>query len=276
MCILITGASGFIGKNLINFFKKNKIKCFSLDLKDSQINHDISKSLLKNKYLKKLNPKIIIHLAALSRIKTCLKNIGKTFDVNITGTKNILEYALVKKAKVIFASSYTCHGDISINPYTLSKFIGEKICEYYKNEYNLKICIARFFNVYGENQDKVGERASLIGIFENNKVNNLQFKIYGNGLNKNNFIHINDLCVAIKKICKIKFKCDIFNLGHSESYSLKEITKIFKTKNVIYLNKSKHDVDIKKINFKKTYKKLKWKPKINLKNYISNFLKKIK
>ena len=265
MCILITGSSGLIGTNLINFFKEKKINFIDLDLKNSTIKHDITKNFSSNKKLETLKPKTIIHFAAISRIKTCLNNTDKTFEVNIKGTKNVLEYAFKKKAKVIFASSYTCHGDYFLNPYTFSKYLGEELCSYYNQYYGLKINILRLFNIYGI-------AANLVRIFENNKKNNLPFEIYGDGKNKKHFIHINDVCEGIFKLMKKDFNFETFNFGESKKYSIKKISSLFKAKKIIYLSKSKHDVNVTNINMEETYEKLNWKPKINLENYIKLFV----
>jgi len=273
MCILITGSSGFIGTNLINFLKEKKINFVDLDLENSTIKHDITKNFLLNKKLETLNPKTIIHFAAISRIKTCLSNTDKTFEVNIKGTKNVLEYALEKKAKVIFASSYTCHGNYFLNPYTFSKYLGEELCIYYNQYYGLKINILRLFNIYGIGQKKTGNAANLVGIFENNKENNLPFEIYGDGKNKKHFIHINDVCEGIFKLMKKDFNFEIFNFGESKKYSIKKISSLFKANRIIYLPKSKHDIDVANINMEETYEKLNWKPRINLDNYINLFVK---
>lgn len=145
--IVITGGSGRFGSILQKKYHSNKL----FYPKKSQLNILSTKSI--EKYLKKIKPKILIHLAALSRpMSVHDKNIYKSIDLNIIGTANVVKICSKLKIKLIyFSTNYVYEGKkgnyketdpvLPVNNYAWSKLGGESSVQMYKNSLILRVCM---------------------------------------------------------------------------------------------------------------------------------------
>ena len=220
--ILITGSEGFVGKNLIRYLKnysfqiiETKDKSFDLKLNESW------KQIEKCDYL--------IHLAGKSFVPKSWEEPARFIENNILLITNALEYCRVNKTKLIFLSSYL-YGNCkkmpikenapieATNPYALSKLLSEKLCYFYKNNFQVNNIILRVFNLYGPGQPK---EYLLSKITNQVRYENL---IKVDDLSpKRDYVYIDDLCSAIVKAINYKGNEHIFNIGSGKSYSVKEI-----------------------------------------------------
>ena len=161
--IIISGSSGFIGKNLINLISQtNKYQIITLD-----INNGID--LTQNEQLLSLPPfDIFIHLANLLYVPASYQNPAVFYRVNYLTTLNALELCRKNNAKMIYISSYLYgnpkylpidenHPINPTNPYAQSKYICEKLCEGYYRDFKIKTIILRPFNIYG-----IGQKGDLL------------------------------------------------------------------------------------------------------------------
>ena len=145
--IVITGGSGRFGSILQKKYQSNKL----FYPKKSQLNILSTKSI--EKYLKKTKPKILIHLAALSRPMNIHDNdISKSIDLNIIGTANIVKICSKLNIKLIyFSTNYVYEGKkgnyketdpvLPVNNYAWSKLGGESSVQMYKNSLILRVCM---------------------------------------------------------------------------------------------------------------------------------------
>jgi len=145
--IVVTGGSGRFGSILQKKYKSNKLLYPSKE----QLNI-LSKESVE-KYLKKTNPKILIHLAGLSRpMKIHDNNICKSIDLNIIGTANIVKACSKLRVKLIyFSTNYIYQGKkgnyketdpvLPVNNYAWSKLGGESSVQMYKNSLILRVCM---------------------------------------------------------------------------------------------------------------------------------------
>ena len=158
--VLITGGSGFIGKNLFESLKRLNFEVLSIKGKDYT-------DLTDEKEIHKL-PKfdIIIHLAAFNYVPSSFENPINCYKNNINSTLNILEKTKNDKSSLIFFSSYIYgrpkylpideeHPREALNPYTQSKIICEDLCISYNRDYKIPITIFRPFNIYGPFQKPI-------------------------------------------------------------------------------------------------------------------------
>ncbi|MDB4256318.1 NAD-dependent epimerase/dehydratase family protein [Flavobacteriaceae bacterium] len=237
MKVLLTGSSGFIGSNLSTFLNDKNIEIFKVSKSEGYDLLDWSK--IQN--LPKCD--IIIHLAAYTFVPDSFENPRDYYYNNITITLNILELARSWNAKVIYMSSY-CYGppkyipvdeNHSINPhnpYSQTKWISEELCSAYSRDFGLSVIAFRLFNVYGPNQ----KGSFLIPEILNNIKHNNKVKLK-DPRPKRDFIHVNDVVLAIYKSLEIDFKgFNEFNLGTGRSISVKELVNAIK--------------DINKLDFK--------------------------
>ena len=156
--ILITGSSGFVGTNLINFFLRKKISFLGIDKIKSpyykNINFkkvDISNLKEIEKIFKKYKPKSVIHLAAISGVGSCHQNINKAFKVNIEGTFNVLYLARKYHCKKILLASSFATDKFYSNPnyYGFTKKSLENMALSFKKNFNLNIGVIKFSNIFG-------------------------------------------------------------------------------------------------------------------------------
>ena len=275
--ILITGSSGFIGKNLIdNLLTEYEIIGLSKKGEKSKINHIIKDvNEITSKDFK--NIFCVIHLAAITDPKICEDFPEKCITTNVLGTQKILEASRKNNCKIIYASTSHVYGIpkkipiseiASTSPtsiYAGSKLAGEILCESYQKQFNMDISIVRIFSVYGPKSNNHCVLPSIVKQMKNSNIIKL-----GNINSKRDFIFISDIIDAFKIILKNIDGFNIYNVGTEKSYSIKEICKKFEKlygKKIIIKNNLEQNrkIDAKNIICEATkLKKLGWKSKITL------------
>jgi len=280
MKILITGGAGFIGTNLIKkLVNKNNVVSLDNYVIGTKKNHikgatyiegdilDIDK-ILKNDF------DMCYHLAALSRIQPSFKNPYNTFKVNAEGVQHILDWAIKNSTKVIYSGSSSRHHNPHNSPYALYKFLGEEICKMYRKNFNIDIEIARFYNVYGPNEVLDGTWAAVIGLWRKQIKNDEKLTIIGDGNQKRDFTHIEDIVDGLIKIGFSEEKNkDAWEMGTGVNYSINEVYQMFKNKfniDCVYLPEQKGNYRETLRENNEMVEKLGWKPKDRLKEYIKN------
>jgi len=275
--ILITGSSGFIGKNLVeSLLSEYEIIGLSKKQKNSKSEHvtkDISK--ITSKDFK--NIFCVIHLAAITDLKVCKDFPDQCIATNVLGTQKILEAARKNNCKVIYASTSHVYGipkklpineTISTSPtsmYAGSKLAGEILCESYHKQFDMDISIVRIFSVYGPESSNHYVIPNIVAQLKNsNKIK------LGNINSRRDFIFISDVISAFRIILNNINGFNVYNVGTEKSYSIKQICKKFEKlhgKKIIIKSNLKQNtkLDAKNIVCDATkLKKLGWKSKISL------------
>jgi len=280
MKILVTGGAGFVGTNLLIELSRNKsYKLFSIDnycigLKENHIDgvnyisDDVNNIF---EYDEKYD--IIFHLAALSRIQPSFDDPELTYRYNTTATLKVLEYARKNKSKVIYSGSSSRHHNPTISPYAMTKFLGEELCKLYKTSYNMNTHIVRFYNVFGPYEIMEGDWAAVIGRWRNNIKKGIPLEIVGDGNQRRDFTHVNDIVSGLIKISKTNSLNFEWELGSGKNYSINEVYKMFKKK---FSCEFKY-IENQPGNYKETLREkdiaideLGWAPEYDLENYIQN------
>lgn len=251
MCkILVTGGAGFIGSHLTDRLIKDGHSVVVLDNlstgKKEQVNkkakfiHADIKSLEKiKKHFKDIE--YVFHLAARARIQPSIKDPGPTFHDNIIGTLNVLLASRdVGVKRVIYSASSSSYGDqrkfplhesMQSNfksPYSLSKYVGEKICELFSKLYGLETVSLRYFNVYGSRQLTEGVYATVVGIFLKQLQDSKPLTIVNPGTIRRDFTHVSDVVEANILAMKSKKvgKGEVINIGCGKNYSINEVASL--------------------------------------------------
>jgi dTDP-glucose 4,6-dehydratase len=256
--IIITGGSGFIGSNLINFFLKKKYFVINIDkLAYSGNNYNLDyigkknyvfvKSDINNrnsivKIIKKYQPSSIFNLAAETHVDRSIDGPGPFIHSNINGVFNLLEairYSnkkFKKKTKLIHVSTDEVYGDIveasrradenypykPSSPYAASKASADHLVKSYIRTYNFPAIISNCSNNYGPRQFP----EKLIPKLIFNILNNKELPIYGNGLNSREWIYVEDHCRALE-LLSIKGKLgESYNIGSGCDLTNIELTKL--------------------------------------------------
>ena len=277
MKVLVTGGAGFIGTNLIKRLLKDGHSVVSFDnyntgLKSNHIKgaiyHDLDITNYPQKdssYWEKYD--VVFHMAAIARIQPSFKNPIDYFNTNANGTLNIVEMCSKANIPLIYAGSSSKHSGRFKNPYTFSKDIGEDIIELYTKHYNLSATTTRFYNVYGPHQLTEGGYTTLIGRWLDNIKNNIQCEIYGDGEQRRDFTHVDDIINALVAIMEGNHYGYDFELGRGNNISVNEVAKMM---NITPTYKpSKPGEARHTLNTDNTANKiLGWNPKINLIDYL--------
>ncbi len=287
--IVITGGAGFVGSHLIEHFIKNtNHKIISIDnystgskknhFKSNRIKYlrgDTSK--IKN-LLKKYKNKIssLFHFGEFSRIYQSFNHFNECYKSNTIGSKEVFKFCLDNKIKLIYSATSATLGskgnDKNLSPYAFTKFNNLALLENLKNWFNLKFEIIYFYNVYGKRQIEKGYMATVIGIFENQYKLKKPLTVVKPGTQTRRFTHISDTIKVCFKAWKLN-KCRHYSISHKKSYSIIDVAKMFQSK-IRYLPARKGERYASALtNMSYNYKVIKYFGKINLKDYITSFIK---
>lgn len=282
--ILVTGGAGFVGSNLIKLLLEKGYSVVSLDNYDSgtKDNHYDGANYIEGD-IETINTldkdfDIIYHCAALSRIQPSFNNPDETYRVNTSGTQKVCEFGRKNQIKIVYAGSSSKHHDPYQSPYAACKYMGEEICKMYKKTYNMNIEIARFYNVYGPAEIVDGDWAAVIGIWRRQVRDCQPITIVGDGEQRRDFTHVDDICDALWRIgMKDEIHKDAWELGTGTNYSINEVYEMFRD----HFNNTSH-IDYVRLpnqngNYRKTLRenddaleRLGWKPKDRLLSYINS------
>jgi len=183
----------------------------------------------------------------------------------------MLEYARKNNILVVYAGSSSFHHGLYESPYAWSKHSGEQLCKLYSNIYDLSTVVCRFYNVYGPYQVEEGTWATVIGKFENQVRNNKPLTIVGDGEQRRDFTHIDDIVDGLIKCSEQPFKGEIFELGRGKNYSINEIADMFgKGYPRTNLPSQPGEYDRTLADYSLAQDVLDWKPTVDIKDYINS------
>ncbi len=282
MKILVTGGAGFVGTNLIKKLIEQDHTVYSLDnystgLKENEVEgcvyytNDIQKiSAYDKRFMDKID--VVFHLAAIARIQPSFERPEDYIETNFQGTYEVVKYCIQNNTPIIYAGSSSKHSGRFKNPYTFSKDMGEDIIELYRKHFNLKASITRFYNVYGPHQLTEGGYTTLIGRWINNIKKSIPCEIYGDGEQRRDFTHVEDIIDALVKIMEKQSYGLDFELGRGKNYSVNEVAEMFGIK-PIYKDSKPGEARNTLCEDKRAEMMLGWKPRRELSDYIKPWFK---
>lgn len=260
--VFVTGGAGFIGSHVVDLLIKKDYKVTVIDNlsqgrkewvnpKAEFIDGDITNIWLLNELCKGRDA--VFHLAAMSRVLPSLTDSpAVSAHNNIMGTLNVLEAATkAGVSKVVYSASSTVYGNrpaphhISdkpdlLNPYALTKYVGELYCDQFAKMFNLSTVCLRYFQVYGPRQPMHGEYATVVGIFLEQFKNKKPLTIQGNGSQLRDFVHVHDVAKANLLALEENW-CGTWNVGTGTSHSIKELANLI-SPNQIFTEARKRDM----------------------------------
>ena len=286
--IIVTGGCGFVGSNLIEcLIKKTNFEIISIDnyssgnrrnqLKNNRIKYinshtkNISQVLIKYKN----NISCLFHFGEFSRIYQSFLNMNECIQSNSIGSNAVFDFCLKNKIKLIYSATSASLGnrgkDKNLSPYAFTKAKNLEFLENLRKWFDFKYEVIFFYNVYGPRQIKMGKMATVIGIFEDNYLKKRPLPIVKPGTQSRRFTHIKDTVDICFKAWKLN-KCRFYSVSNKKSYSINEVAKLFKSK-VKYLPPRKGErfaSALASMSFnKKVHKTF---GKIQLKEYVQDFL----
>jgi len=285
--IVVTGGAGFVGSNLIDLFlKKTKLNIISIDdySSGSKKNHFKSprvqylNSHTKNiatilKKPKKINA--IFHFGEFARIYQSFLQMNNCLNSNTIGTNAVFNFCLKNKIKLIYSATSATLGnkgkDKDLSPYAFTKSKNLELLENLKTWFNFKYEVIYFYNVYGPKQISSGSMATVIGIFEDCFKKKKPLPVVKPGSQSRRFTHINDTV----NICYLAWKknlCRHYSISNKHSFTILEVANLFKSK-IKYLPRRAGERYASALtNMNLSNKVHKYFGKINLRDYIRNFI----
>jgi len=197
--------------------------------------HNADARLDMSSFLDDFHATDIVHMAAISSAVEARKNPGLCFDLQLVTLKNVLEYAKNKGTRVTFMSSSTVYGDFeteivdeTTRPrpkgiYANAKYMGERLCRTYSDQYGIDSIIIRPSALYGERcvSGRVSQK------FIENALQGLPLSLEGGGQGKLDFTHISDLVDGIIKALERAPKgTNTYNLTYGKARTIKELAEV--------------------------------------------------
>ena len=291
---LVTGGAGFIGSNLVDglldmghevvvidneysdahdhFYWNDRTENYKFDIRDYENTRPLYDGV-----------DYVFHIAAEARIQPAVLNPVGAVSINSVGTCTVLQCAREAKVKkLMYSSTSAAYGmnsqpnvetqpDDCLNPYSVSKVNGEKLCKMYTDLFGLDTVIFRYFNVYGERQPVRGQYAPVIGIFLRQLASGELLTIVGDGQQRRDFTYVKDIVnanimSAISNADKEAYG-QVYNVGSGINYSINEVASMI-SKDVKHISPRVGEARISLANVDKIYETFAWKPQQDLEEWI--------
>jgi UDP-glucose 4-epimerase len=258
MKCLVTGGAGFIGSHIVDsliekghevvvidnessevhdhFYFNDKATYHKLDIADYQATRSVYDGV-----------DYVFHCAAESRIQPAILNPLLAIRTNTLGTGTVLQCsreAGVKK--IMYSSTSSGYGlvneppleetmpDDCLNPYSVSKVSGEKLCKMYNDLFGVKTVIFRYFNVYGHREPLKGPYAPVVGLFLRQYRAGQPLTIVPDGTQRRDFTHVEDVVQANLLAMEVDHEHygEVFNVGTGTNHSVLELAAMIPNKTV--------------------------------------------
>lgn len=295
--VLITGVSGFIGSNLLDYLIDNTTwKITGIDNLSTGNKKNISVHLNNNRFIfiedsiKNLKSvktyDCIFHLAALPRIQPSFEFVTEHISENLTNSMHLIELMIRENyfPKFVFSSSSAIYGTPEtvptpesekidcLSPYAFQKYEVEKYLELLSTRYPLDYVCLRYFNPYGPRSfnpdNKFNAYSSVVGIFLYRYQNKLPLLVTGDGSQRRDFIHVADLAKANYAAAIHPEKLNTaFNIGNGSTISVLEVAQLI-SNTYEFIPKREGESEITFADTQKAVTLLNWKPGHELKDYI--------
>ena len=295
---LVTGGAGFIGSNLVDrliemghevividnehsdahdqFYWNDKAQNHKYDIRDYQNTRPLYDGV-----------DYVFHIAAEARIQPAIENPIEAVSINSVGTVTVLQCAREAGVKrVMYSSTSSGYGlnqtpnietqpDDCLNPYSVSKVNGEKLCKMYTDLFGLQTVCFRYFNVYGERQPLRGQYAPVIGIFMRQRDAGEPLTIVGDGNQRRDFTYVGDVVNA--NIMAASSNPDseafgqVYNVGTGSNYSINQIARMFGHETV-NITPRPGEARVSLANNQKLRRTFGWQPSMKVEDWLSSHL----
>lgn len=291
--MVVTGGAGFIGSHLsdrliklgyhvrvldnLSQGRREWIPCDAEFLEGDICEIDLCRKACDGAYG-------VFHLAAMSKVGPSIDKIEFCTQQNVIGTQNILIAARdAKVSKLVYSGSSTYYGNQlppqvedrlpeCLNPYALSKFVGEQYCELFSRLYGLPTVTLRYFNVYGPRQPRTGAYALVMGIFLDQFKRGESLTIHGAGEQRRDFVHVYDVIEANIQAFSSTVNGCALNVGSGKNISVKELANLISS-NQVHQSRRPGDAEITLADLNRMNKLLGWKARVSFEEGLAELMK---
>ena len=292
---LVTGGAGFIGSHIVDrlltlghqvvvidnessdghdeyhWNRSGQVQNHKADIRD----YDAIKHLFSG-----VNN--VFHLAAKASVQASVDNPLPTIATQVMGTANVLEASRQAGVnKFVYSSTSACYGNNNpipnvetmredpLNAYAIGKLSGEQLVRAYYHLYGMKTVAFRYTNVYGERARHVGTYAPCVSKFIKMRAEGDGITIFGDGLQRRDFIHVSDVvsancCITYEELDQWG---ETYNIGYGKNWSIQEIADAV-SEEQIHLSARPGEMRETLADIRKAKAELTWKPKIDIMDWI--------
>jgi UDP-glucose 4-epimerase len=298
MKIIVTGGAGFIGSHIVDKLIGLGHEVSVIDNESSEVHEHFYYNQAATYYILDIanyedtrplyeGVDYVFHCAAESRIQPAIENPLLAVRTNTLGTATVLQCAREAKVKrVMYSSTSSGYGlinepplsedmpDDCLNPYSVSKVSGEKLCKMYTDLFGLDTVIFRYFNVYGAREPLKGPYAPVVGLFLRQKGFGQPLTIVGDGTQRRDFTHVDDVVQA--NILAMQYNSTgafgkVYNVGTGTNHSVLELARMI-SDNVKFIPPRIGEAYITLANNNKLRDTFGWEPTKRIEDYVKENL----
>lgn len=301
MKALVTGGAGFIGshltdlliaqhhevvvvdslvngrmKNIEHLLQNKNFSFQKIDIRDSEA---IEKAVEGQDW--------VFHLAGMADIVPSIENPREYFEVNVSGTFNVLEACRKAHVKrVVYAASSSCYGFAKEfptpeaaaiapeYPYALSKYLGEELVLHWSKVYGLPALSLRLFNVYGPRSRTSGTYGAVFGVFLAQKLAGKPFTVVGDGTQTRDFTYVADVARAFYAAAEAQACGEAINVGSGNHYRVNRLVELLGGE-ITYIPKRPGEPDCTFADISKIRRLLQWEPRVSFEEGVGKMLQHI-
>jgi UDP-glucose 4-epimerase len=296
--VLITGVAGFIGSNLLDYLLAQTV--WEIDGVDNLATgsiDNIQQALEEPRFhfmeqdafeiQSLLSYSKVFHLAALPRIQPSFELINEHIKANVLLAGHLIELMIKDQhfPRFVYSGSSAIYGTPELiptpetekvdclSPYAFQKYEVERYLELVATRYPLDYVTLRYFNPYGPRsfnpKNSFNAYSSVVGIFLNRKKEGKALRVTGDGSQKRDFIHVQDLANAnyLAAVHKDKLNTS-FNVGFGATKSVLELAQLIST-DIEFIPIREGEAEITFADNSKAKTVLSWNPSISIEDYVS-------
>ena len=295
MKCLVTGGAGFIGSHIVDALVEKNYSVTVIDNESSIVHNNFyynSKAVYVKEDIADYDATrsfyegvdYVFHCAAESRIQPAIENPLLAIRTNTFGTGVVLQCAREAGVKkIMYSSTSSGYGlinsppldetmpDDCLNPYSVSKVSGEKLCSMYDKLFGLNTVIFRYFNVYGPREPLKGSYAPIVGLFLRQFKAGESLTIVPDGHQRRDFTHVEDVVQANLLAMESDIHGELFNVGTGTNYSVLELASMI-SDNQVMIEPRIGEARETLANNNKIRSILGWYPKHKITDYIKEQL----
>jgi nucleoside-diphosphate-sugar epimerase len=219
----------------------------------------------------------VFHMAAMSKVAPSIDKFEFCTEQNVLGTQNVLVAARdARVKKLVYSASSSSYGNRpapqredqlpdALNPYALSKYVGELYCDSFTRLCGLPTVSLRYFNVYGPRQPTTGAYALVLGVFLRQRKEGRPLTIHGAGEQRRDFVHVSDVVEANLAAYRSAAQGVTLNVGSGTNVSVQELADAISPVQVHVLRRP-GDAEITLADLTRVNEALRWEPRVPFRN----------